>query len=260
MTPAQYIAHHLEHWQINLHTGKIGPDTGFWVLNLDTMIVSVILGILFVTIFSFIANRAHAGVPTGLQNFIELCIEKVDETVKETFHGTSNLIAPLALTIFAWVFVMNAMDLIPVDVLPRLLDLVGVHNFKAVPTADPTMTFALSIPVFVLIIFYNCKIKGFKNLGIEILSKPFGWYLFPINVMFRILEEVVKPLSLSFRLFGNMFAGELVFVLIAALLPWYAQWIPGGIWAVFHILVITIQALIFMMLTIVYLSMAHESH
>ena len=177
--------------------------------------------------------------------------------VKESFHGDSRLIAPLSLTIFVWVFLMNFMDLIPVDLLPRLLSLVGVEHFKAVPTADPMMTFGLSIPVFFLIVFYNFKIKGFKKLGIEVLSRPFGWYLIPINIVFRLIEEVVKPISLSLRLFGNLFAGELIFILIA-LLPFWAQWLPGGIWAVFHILIILIQAFIFMILVIVYMDMAHQ--
>ena len=260
LTSTAYIQHHLHHWQLNLHTWKIGPSTGFWVINIDTMIISIILGVAFVWLFALIAKHAHAGVPTRWQNFVEMCVEKVDDMVKESFHGDSRLIAPLALTIFVWVFLMNFMDLIPVDLLPRLLSLIGIEHFKAVPTADPMMTFGLSIPVFFLIVFYNFKIKGFKKLGIEIISKPFGWYLIPVNIVFRLIEELVKPISLSLRLFGNLFAGELVFILIAALLPWWAQWLPGSVWAIFHILIITIQALIFMMLTVIYMSMAHQQH
>jgi F-type H+-transporting ATPase subunit a len=164
------------------------------------------------------------------------------------------------MTIFFWVFLMNFMDLLPVDLLPRFLGLFGIKHYRAVPTADINLPIALALTVFILIIYYNFKAKGPKKLLIEILSKPFGWYLMPVNVFFRLVEEIAKPLSLSLRLFGNMFAGELIFVLVAALIPFWFQWFPGGIWAIFHILIITIQAFIFMMLTIVYLSMAQESH
>ncbi len=259
ITPAEYIQHHLTHWQIDLTSLKIGKNSAFLVLNLDTLLISTVLGILFCSFFYFIARRVVLEAPSRLQNFLEYAIEAVDGIVKETFHGRSRLIGPLALTIFVWVFLMNFMDLIPVDLLPRLLALVGVSHFKSVPTADPMMTFALSITVFILIIFYNFKVKGPINLVKEILSKPFGWYLLPINVIFRFLEELVKPLSLALRLFGNMFAGELIFILVA-IMPWWIQGLPGGAWAIFHILIITIQAFIFMMLTIVYLSMAHETH
>lgn len=259
LTTTEYIQHHLTHWQLNLHTLKLGPSTNFWVLNLDTMIVSITLGVLFLGFFAWIAKRATHGTPTKSQNFIEATLEYVDGLVKESFHGESNLIGPLGLTIFVWVFLMNFMDLIPVDLFPKLLGPLGVDHFKLVPTADPTLTFALSISVFMLIIYYNFKIKGGKKVLIESLSKPFGWYMMPVNLFFRLLEEFVKPMSLSLRLFGNLFAGEMVFILIA-LMPWWIQWLPGGLWAVFHILVITIQAFIFMMLTIVYLSLAHSEH
>ncbi|MEM1243525.1 MAG: F0F1 ATP synthase subunit A [Pseudomonadota bacterium] len=258
-TSGEYIQHHLVHLQLNLHNFKLG-DGGFWTLNLDTMIVSIVLGVVFLFFFYQVAKRVTAEVPGKGQNFIEMIVEFVDTTVKETFHGRSNLIAPMALTIFIWVFLMNFMDLLPVDLLPRIMSWFGIQHFKSVPTADPMATFGMSIVVFLLVIFYNLKVKGFGGLGKEILFQPFGKWLIPLNIFFRLLEEIVKPLSLSLRLFGNLFAGELIFVLIAALIPWYLQWIPGGIWAIFHILVITIQAFIFMMLTIIYLSMAHESH
>lgn len=258
MTTADYIQHHLQHWQLNLKTFVVGPDSSFWVLNLDTLAVSISVGLLFLGFFYYIARRAAAGIPSKTQNFLETAMETVDSFAKDVFHGENPLIGPLALTIFFWVFLMNFMDLIPIDVLPRILGPFGVGHFKAVPTADPMMTFALSITVFILIIYYNFKAKG-RLLLKEILSKPFGWYLMPINIVFRVLEEGVKPLSLSLRLFGNMFAGELIFILIA-IMPWWIQWAPGGIWGIFHILIITIQAFIFMMLTIVYLSMAHETH
>ena len=261
ISPSQYIAHHLEHLTVNLKTGQWGGDLpGFWVLNVDSLIVSWVLGFAFLFLFRFVAVRMTTGTPGKLQNFVESIIEFVDGLVKESFHGKSSLIAPLSLTIFMWIFLMNLMDLLPVDIIPRLAGLSGAEYFKALPTADPNTTFGLSFGVFILIIFYNFKSKGLMGVIKETLTVPFGPWLFPVNIMFRFVEEFVKPLSLSLRLFGNMFAGELIFILIAALLPWWAQWAPGGIWAIFHILIITIQAFIFMMLTIVYLTMAQEQH
>jgi F-type H+-transporting ATPase subunit a len=257
LTQAEYVQHHLEHLSLNLSSFAY-TNNGFWTINLDTLLVSLTLGLLVSIIMRFVAVRATAGVPGRLQNFVEIIVEFVQKSVSDTFHGTSVIIAPLALTIFVWVFIMNVMDLLPIDVLPRTLEYVGFTHFKSVPTADPNMTFAMSLSVFALIIYYNFKIKGW-HLAKEVFTKPFGAYLFPLNIVFRFVEELVKPLSLALRLFGNMFAGELVFVLIA-LLPWWAQWLPGGIWSIFHILIISIQAFIFMMLTIVYLSMAHDTH
>lgn len=255
---AEYVQEHLEHLELNLSNFTF-TNNGFWTLNLDTFAVSVVLGLIFLFFFRRVAKHATSGIPGKLQNFIEILVEFVDKTVKESFHGDSNLIAPLALTIFTWVFLMNFMDLLPVDLLPSTLSWIGVPHFRSVPTSDPNATFGMSIAVFLLIIFYNFKIKSAKGLGKEMLTAPFGPYLAPINVGFRLLEEVVRPISLSLRLFGNLFAGELIFILLA-LLPWWIQWTFGGVWAIFHILIITIQAFIFMMLTIVYLSMAHESH
>lgn len=261
LIPSEYIQHHLQHLQLDLNTMTITHgDPGFWVLNLDTMIVSALLGFLFLGFFYGVAKRARAGVPGSLQNFVESCLDWVNGIAKESFHGENALLAPLALTIFVWVFLMNFMDLFPVDLIPRFLGLFGIEHFKVVPTADLGLTFALSLSVFLMILFYNVKAKGPLKLLIEILSRPFGWWLLPVNVFFRLVEEIAKPLSLSLRLFGNMFAGELVFVLIAALIPFWFQWFPGGIWAIFHILIITIQAFIFMMLTVVYISMAHDTH
>jgi F-type H+-transporting ATPase subunit a len=197
-------------------------------------------------------------VPGKLQNFAEILIEYVDTTVHEIFHHKTTFIPSLALTIFTWVFAMNAMDLLPVDFMPRVLGFFGAPYFKSVPTADPNATFAMSISVFLLIVFYNIRAKKHRLLK-EMFTFPFGPYLFPINVLFRLIEECVKPISLALRLFGNMFAGELIFILIA-LLPWWIQWGPGAIWAIFHILIITLQAFLFMMLTIIYLSMAHDAH
>jgi len=254
----EYVQHHMMHWKLNLHNFTF-TDGGFWTLNLDTILVSVVLGLIFIGLFYAIARRAVVGVPKRMQNFAEMAVEAVDNTVQDSFHGDRRFIAPLALTIFMWVFLMNFMDMVPVDLLPRLFGYAGVEHFKVVPTADPMLTFAMSITVFILIIFYNFKSKGPLGLTKEILSKPFGWYCMPINIIFRIIDECVKPMSLALRLFGNLFAGELIFILIA-LLPWWCEFTLGLVWTIFHLLVITIQAFIFMMLTIVYLSLAQESH
>jgi len=261
LTTDQYVQHHLEHLTLNLHTMTFGTSNagGFWTLNVDTLSVSIFLGIIFLGMFGWVARTVSTGVPGRIQNFVEIVVEFVDGLVKETFHGESPLIAPLALTIFVWVVLMNTMDLFPVDLFPTMFHLFGVDHFKFVPTTDPMATFAMSLSVFALILYYNIKIKGPIGFLKEIFTKPFGAKAFILNVPFRLLEELVKPLSLSLRLFGNMFAGEVVFILIA-LLPWWAQWLPGDVWAIFHVLVILIQAFIFMMLTIIYLSMAHESH
>ncbi|MFN3234834.1 MAG: F0F1 ATP synthase subunit A [Gammaproteobacteria bacterium] len=261
ITEAQYIHHHLLHLAYNIKTHQwVTGDTSFWVINVDSLVVSWVLGLLFILSFWFSARKATPNTPGGWQNFVESMYHFVDDLVKESFHGTNALIAPLSLTIFIWVFLMNFMDLIPIDFIPRILDLFGVSHFKNVPTADPNITFGLSITIFLLLVFYNFKIKGPIGLTKEICTFPFGPWLMPINIAFRMVEEIVKPFSLALRLFGNMFAGELIFIIIAAMLPWWIQWFPGGIWAIFHTLVITVQAFIFMMLTIVYLTMAHEQH
>lgn len=257
VTPGQYIQHHLEHWTLNLKTMTIGEGGGFWSLHLDTLIVSVILAVLLFGGLRFVATRLKE-IPTGLQNIAEIILDFVNNAVHEIFHHKSTFMPALALTIFLWVFAMNAMDLLPVDFIPKVLSYFGVEHFKTVPTADPNATFAMSISVFLLIIFFNIKAKKHHLLK-EMLVFPFGPWLFPINIAFRLVEECVKPLSLALRLFGNMFAGELIFILIA-IMPWWIQWPPGAIWAIFHILIITLQAFLFMMLTIIYLSMAHDSH
>lgn len=210
--------------------------------------------------------HATSGAPGRLQNFVEVILDFVNTQVKDTFHGRSALIAPLALTIFVWVFLMNAMDLLPVDLLPRIASLMGIPYLKVVPTNDLSATFALSISVYILLIFYSFKIKGVRGVFNEYFMRPFGPYpmpwsilVMPFNFFLRFVEEAAKPISLSLRLFGNLYAGELIFILIA-LLPAWIQWILGGPWALFHILIITLQAFIFMMLSIVYLSLAHEDH
>lgn len=242
---SSYINHHLQHWELKTQWGTF---------NLDTLIMSWVLGVLFLGFFYWVAKRSTVDKPGPIQNFVEFLYEFAQNQVKETFHGRSALIAPLALTIFIWVFLMNFMDLIPVD-LPSFL---GAHQFKIVPTTDPNLTLGLSASVFLLIIFYSIKIKGWVGFFKELTCKPFGWQLFPFNFALKVVEELAKPLSLGLRLFGNLYAGELIFILIALLGVW--QSFLGFPWAVFHILVITIQAFIFMMLTIVYLSLAHEDH
>lgn len=258
VTPGQYIQHHLEHLTLNLNTFTIGGDgSGFWRLNLDTLIVSAVIGILVFGCLRFVATRMQE-IPGKLQNIVEIVLEFVDSAVHDVFHHKTTFIPAIALTIFLWVFFMNAMDLLPVDLLSRILGFFGVPYFRSVATADINVTFAMAISVFFLVLFYNLKVKKHRLIK-EILTFPFGPYLFPVNIIFRVIEDCSKPVSLSLRLFGNMFAGELIFILIA-MMPWWAQWPPGAIWAIFHILVITLQAFLFMMLTIIYLSMAHDAH
>ena len=263
----QYISHHLS----NLSVGE-----GFWALHLDTLFFSIVLGLLFTGLFYGVAVRAHAGVPGRLQNFIEMLVEFVDNQVKEVFHGHSRLLAPLALTIFVWIFLMNFMDLVPVDLLPAIAGTMGINYLRVVPSTDPNATLAMSLTVFVLIFIYGIRGKGAGGLTKEFLFHPFNtpWCI-PFNLVLKIVEECAKPVSLALRLFGNLYAGELIFVLIATFTlgktlasfgepsTWVllvVQLLLGMIWALFHILVITLQAFLFMMLTIIYLSMAHESH
>jgi F-type H+-transporting ATPase subunit a len=250
LTSAKYITHHLT----NLQWGE-----GFWSINLDTLIVSWVLGLLFIILFRIAAKHATSGVPGMLQNTVEVCIDFVSEQVKDTYHGKSELVAPLALTVFVWVFLMNLMDLLPVDLIPHAVAQLGVSHFKLVPMTDPNLTLGLSLSVFFLTLFFNVRVKGFFGLFKEVFTVPFGGWFFPFNFLLRIVDELAKPVSLGLRLFGNLYAGELIFILIA-LLPWWSQWPLGLVWAIFHILIIVLQAFIFMMLTIVYISQAHESH
>lgn len=245
-----YIVHHLT----NLKVGE-----GFWSLHLDTMFFSIALGGLFLWMFIKAAKHATSGVPGGLQNFCEIMVEFVDGQVKDSFHGKNPVIAPLALTIFMWVILWNAMDLLPVDLLPAIAGALGIPYLRVVPSTDINSTFGMSIAVLLLVYYYSIKVKGVKGFTMEVLSHPFGKWFMPFNLMLRIVEDLAKPISLGLRLFGNMYAGELIFILIA-LLPWWIQFPLGWPWAVFHLLIITLQAFIFMVLTIVYLSMAHEDH
>lgn len=270
ISSAHYIRHHLMH--LNCNIGSLfgisfANNSKFWFIHLDTLIVSWVLGLCFLGLFFFSFYKTTPGVPGVVQNFIELIYDFVSEQVNDIYHGKSSLVTPLALTIFVWIFLMNLMDLIPVDLVSwffgKFLSWHFLGNFfgdmKIVPTTDPNLTLALSFSVFFLILIFNIKKKGFFNFIKEFLSHPFGIKLFFFNFPLKIVEEFAKPISLGLRLFGNLYAGELIFILIA-LLPWWSQWLLGGPWAIFHILVITIQAFVFMMLTVVYLSMAEESH
>lgn len=258
LTGSGYIQHHLHHLTVG---------SGFWTFNLDTIGFSIGLGLLFLGLFWIVALRVREGVPSPLQNLIELVVEFVDTQVKGAFHHKDKLIAPLALTVFVWVFLFNLMDLIPVDLLPWVASLIsgtpymehGSPALRVVPSTDLNMTFAMSISIFLLIYVYSLRYKGPLKLTKEIFTHPFGPWLFPVNLIFRVIEDLSKPISLGLRLFGNMYAGELLFILIA-LTPWFIQPILNFPWAVFHILIVVLQAFIFMTLTIVYLSMASEDH
>jgi len=251
-TSGEYIVHHLHNWTIG---------EGFWSLNLDSLLVSIGLGILFCWLFAIVAKKATTGVPGKLQCFIEMTVEFVDGTVKDTFHGKSALIAPLSLTIFVWIIFMNTMDLIPVDWLPHATKLAagGDVYLRVVPTTDPNITLGMSISVFFLMIFYSIKMKGVGGFVKELTMQPFNhWAFIPVNLVMELVALIAKPVSLGLRLFGNMYAGEMIFMLIALLGYW--QLPLHFVWATFHIMVVLLQAFIFMMLTIVYLSMACEDH
>ena len=251
----EYISHHLTHL-------KSASGT----FNLDTFWISAALGFVFLAVFYMASRRATAGVPGKLQNFVEMIMEMVNETINGAFHAKSKIIAPLAITIFVWVWLLNAMDFLPVDLLPKILTFFGVHNLRVVPTADVNHTFGMSFSVVLCIIAFSVKAKGLGGWIKELFTAPFhasgiiGTILLaPVNFLLQMVELVAKLISLSLRLFGNMYAGELIFILIA-LLPWWAQWMLGGPWAIFHILIVTLQAFVFMALTVVYLSLAVEKH
>jgi len=281
-TASGYIQHHLQNLTFGqhpvngwgfAHTAQEAKEMGFWAFHLDTLGISVVLGLIFIFLFKAAAKRATSGQPGGLQNFVEVLVEFVDGSVKDTFHGRNALIAPLALTIFVWIFLMNLMDLVPVDWIPvAAAKIAGDEHlfFRAVPTTDPNATLGMALSVFALIIFYSIKVKGIGGFLGELTLHPFSAknifvkiLLIPVNFLLEFVTLIAKPVSLALRLFGNLYAGELIFILIAvmfgggillAALAGVLQWA----WAVFHLIIITLQAFIFMMLTIVYLSMAHE--
>jgi len=286
-TVSEYIVHHLTNLTFGKlpagferQDGSIVGDGGAWVMahggdeaaamgfsaiHVDSMLWSIGLGVLFCWLFRKVAKKAESGVPSGIVNVLEMIVEFVDNTVRDTFHGRNPLIAPLALTVFVWVFLMNLMDLVPVDLIPWLLTFVGVHYQKIVPSTDPNITMGMAVGVFILMLYYSIKVKGFGFVK-ELTLNPFNHWLFiPINLFMEVVGLLAKPFSLGLRLFGNMYAGEMIFILIAALFSAGVAWmVPAGLlqigWAIFHVLVITLQAFIFMVLTIVYLSMAHEDH
>jgi len=270
---SEYIKHHLTNLVYGQHAdGSWGiahgadqiKEMGFWSINLDSMIFSIGLGCFFLWIFRQAAKRASTDAPTGLQNFIEMMIEFVDDSVRGSFSGKNPLVAPLALTIFVWIFLLNLMDLIPVDHIPWIASLLGVPYLKIVPSTDPNVTFGMSLSVFVLVIYYSIKIKGPGGFFAELAFHPFPKFMMPINLLLEGVTLIAKPISLALRLFGNMYAGEMIFILIA--LMYGGGWVMatfGGFlqlgWAIFHILIITLQAFIFMTLTIVYLDMASQA-
>ncbi|AYN24497.1 F0F1 ATP synthase subunit A [Buchnera aphidicola] len=264
--PQKYISHHLNHFQIDLCNFKIvapgNVSSHFWVLNIDSMIFSLVLGCFFLSIFYTVAKKITTGIPNGLQACIELIFDFISSNVKSMYQGQNPLIAPLSLTVFIWVFLMNLMDLIPIDFLPFISEkLFHFPAMRIVPSADINITLSMSLGVFVLILFYSIKIKGLFGFFKELTLQPFNHPVFFIfNFLLELVSLLSKPISLGLRLFGNMYSGEMIFILIAGLLPWWSQFVLNVPWAIFHILIISLQAFIFMVLTIVYLSMASQSH
>ena len=211
LTTSAYIVHHLTN-------NTVGE--GFWTLHLDTLFFSGIIGLVAFLGMAKVAKQASSGVPGPLQSFIEILLSFVDQQVKDTYHGRSPLVTPLAITIFVWVFLMNAMDLIPVDFLPLILGVFGIHYLKVVPTTDPNLTFAMSLSVFTIMIVMGIKVKGAGGFFYEVVAVPFGIKLAPVNIFFRVIEDIAKPILFSLRLFGNMYVGEMVFILIVLFGVW----------------------------------------
>jgi F-type H+-transporting ATPase subunit a len=281
LTSSEYIRHHLQNltygklpdgsWGI-AHSAEQAKEMGFWAINLDTTIISFVLGGLFMFIFARAAQKASAGVPNGLQNFVEWIVEFIDTSVRGSFTARNDMVAPLALTIFAWILLMNLMDLLPIDYLPIIAHAAGIPFLKVVPTTDPNATFGMSIGVFVLVVYYSIKMKGLGGFVGELTLQPFGKFGLPANIFLEGVNLIAKPISLALRLFGNMYAGEMIFILIALMGASWASVSLGSTllfgsqvvlslgWAIFHILIVTLQAFIFMTLTVVYLDMAHQEH
>ena len=285
LTASEYIKHHLTNltygrfpdgsWGM-AHNAEEAKSMGFWAIHVDTMFWSILLGVLFIVLFRRVAKAATTGVPGRMQNFVEVVIEFIDNNVRNSFFSRNPLVAPLALTVFVWIFLQNLMDLIPVDLIPYFLEdtdygLGLVHFQRVVPSADPNGTFGMAIGVFLLTIYYGIKVKGIKGFVGELTLHPFHAHnpflqaLFvPVNFVLEGVSLLAKPVSLALRLFGNMYAGEMIFILIALLYnAGLTLGLFGGVlqlgWALFHILIITLQAFIFMVLTIVYLDMAHRT-
>ena len=263
LTPSDYIQHHL-----TFLTKTVANDGGFWSVNYDTVITSAFLGIVAFGFLWRFTRNATPGVPGKTQAFVELAIEFVNQQARDIFHGELKTVAPLALTVFVWVLFMNAMDFLPIDIMGLFYEhVLHQHNWRGVPTADINTTFALALSVFAMMIFYNIKVKGLGGWLHELFCSPFGGnpILWPFNLLFNAVEYLSKPLSHSLRLYGNMYAGEIIFMLLGL---WAATGLAGVIlgaflnlgWSIFHILIVVLQAYIFMMLTIVYITMAHEHH
>ena len=291
ISSADYIKHHLTNWTYGqspttgewsfAHTAAEAKSMGFMAIHVDTMMWSMITGFIFLYFFARAAKMASTGVPTGVQNFIEMIIEFIDTSVRGSFTSKNDMVAPLALTVFVWIFLMNAMDLVPVDWIPSIAGIIGETVFgmdphhvymKVVPSTDPNATIGMAFSVFFLVLFYSIKIKGIGGFTAELTMMPFQSrnkvvqaLFIPVNFLLEFVSLIAKPISLALRLFGNMYAGEMIFILIAIMFS--TGWVMGTLggflqlgWAIFHILIITLQAFIFMTLTIVYLDMAHNDH
>ncbi|MBQ0798014.1 MAG: F0F1 ATP synthase subunit A [Porticoccaceae bacterium] len=261
---SEIIAHHLTNLTYGRHDdGTWGiahgsadiAEMGFMAINLDSMFFSLLLGGLFLLVFRMVAKRATVGVPGRMQNMVEMAVEMINDNVKSMFNHKSPVVAPMALTVFMWVLLMNVMDLVPIDFLPKLAGLFGVPYLKVVPTTDVNVTMGMALSVFIVMVFYSIKQKGAGGFAAELSFHPFGKMALPINLFLEVVNLLSKPLSLGLRLFGNLYAGEMIFILIA-LLPFWTQPFLSVPWAIFHILIIFLQAFIFMVLTVVYMAQA----
>jgi F-type H+-transporting ATPase subunit a len=253
-TATEYIQHHLKHLQVTIY----GEPGTFFTINIDTIFFSVAMGLLFLIPFRYCAKRLSLNQPGRFQVALEMLAEFVDQQIKDTFSDRVTSVCALALTIFVWVFLMNFMDLVPVDLFPVIASYFGVTKLRAVPTADLNVPLAMALVVFFAIYYYAIAFNGFKNWLKEISTEPFGVYLMPVNILKHLIADIARPISLSLRLFGNLYAGEIIFILIA-LTPAYMQWLLAGAWLGFHLFVITIQAFIFMILTIVYIGLVQHT-
>lgn len=269
VSPTYYIQHHLQNLTFGNHpengwslanSAEEAREMGFWAIHLDSMGWSIAMGVLFIWLFRKVGKTVTTGVPSGLQNAVEMVFEFIENLVRGAFHGRNPFIAPLALTLFVWILLMNTLKIIPVDFFPVLFAKLGVDYMKIVPTTDINVTLGMALGVFCLILYYSFKVKGVGGFAKELSLTPFNhWALIPFNLLLEIVSLLVKPFSLAMRLFGNMFAGEVIFILIS-LLPFWAIWVLDVPWAIFHILVVTLQAFIFTTLSVVYLNSAHEHH
>lgn len=280
LTTSAYIKHHLQNLTCTIqdghfhcaHSAEEAKEMGFWAFNMDTLFMSLMLGLLFLFLFGRVAKSISPGEPRGMQNFVEWVVEFIDSSVRGSFTGRNAMVAPLALSIFAWIFLMNLMDLVPIDYVSLITEPLGIGHFKLVPTTDPNATMGMAIGVFLLVLFYSIKVKGLGGFIGELTLQPFGKFGLPVNLFLEGVNLIAKPISLALRLFGNMYAGEMIFILIALMGASWASVSFGSTllfgsqillslgWAIFHILIVTLQAFIFMTLTIVYLDMAHQEH